>query len=426
MAILRGFIGMLLLIGVAWALSTNRRRFPLRTVIGGLTLQWSLGLVVLRTDWGERIFGAIASVFVALLEASNQGARFVMGNLVDYEPKSWGMVFAASILPTIIVFSSLSALGYHLGILQWVVRIMARTMQRLMGLSGAESLSAAGNVFLGQTEAPLLVRPYIAGMTKSELMALMVGGFATVSAGAMAAYIAIVAGEDKIRQIEVARHFLTAVLMSAPASFVLAKVMVPEEDTPATLGSVTMHVERKATNVVHAAAIGASDGLKMALNVGAMLIAFIALIAMIDMVLVRVGDLAWVRPVVAYLKMEQLNLAGILGLIFAPVAYVIGAGESECRTFGGLLGTAMASNEFVAYFSLAELARDGTLSARTVRLATYSLCGFANFSSIAIQIAGIGSIAPDRRADLAILGMRAMLGGAMACWMTGCVAGILT
>ncbi|MHC4234425.1 MAG: NupC/NupG family nucleoside CNT transporter [Planctomycetota bacterium] len=377
-------------------------------------------------DLGRDVFSAIATVVTVVLDCTTEGARFVLGNLVDVDQEGWGVVFAARVLPSIIVFSSLSALGYHLRILQAIVGVIARVMTRLMGVSGAESLSAAGNVFLGQTEAPLLVRPYISSMTQSELMALMAGGFATVSGGVLASYVAILGGEDPAQRVEIARHFLTACLMSAPASFVVAKIMVPETQVPETAGTVRLDVERKSRNVVHAAAIGASDGLKLALNVGAMLIVFIALIAVLDRALEAVGRLDVVEPLVARLGLEELDLAGILGLVFAPVAYVIGAPPDDCRLFGGLLGKAMATNELVAYLSLSDLAREGAIGARTVRLATYSLCGFANLSSIAIQIAGIGGIAPNRRGDLARLGFRAMLGGAMACWMTGCIAGVLT
>lgn len=422
---LRVILGTVLLMGMAWLLSTRRRQFPWRTVIGGLALQWLLGLAVLKTDLGKDLFGLLATLVTAILDATAQGARFVLGNLVDVRDDSWGMVFAAVVLPSIIVFSSISALGYHLGVLQFCVRIMARAMSRVLGVSGAESLSAAGNVFLGQTEAPLLVRPYISKMTESELMALMVGGFATVSAGVLAGYVAILGGDDPLRQMEITRHFMTAVLMSAPASFVIAKIMVPETAKPETIGAVQLNVERKTANVVHAAAVGASDGLKLALNVGAMLIAFIALIAVLDKLLLLVGQQSWMQPVLDLLGLQQLNLAELLGLLFAPFAYVIGADWDECRLLGGLLGKAMATNEIVAYLSLAEMIREGTVSERTVRLATYSLCGFANFSSIAIQIAGIGAMVPDRRSDLARLGPRAMLGGAMACWMTGCIAGVL-
>ncbi|HUU83816.1 MAG TPA: nucleoside transporter C-terminal domain-containing protein [Phycisphaerae bacterium] len=426
MTALRGIAGIALLLALAWVLSTNRRRFPLRTVLGGMALQWVLAVLVLQTDVGRDVFNGIATVVTVILDCTNEGARFVLGNLVDIRQDSWGVVFAAKVLPSIIVFSSLSALGYHLGVLQFVVGIVARVMQKLMGVSGAESLSAAGNVFLGQTEAPLLVRPYIPRMTESELMALMVGGFATIAGGVLASYVAILGGDDPAKQVEVARHFLTAMLMSAPASFVVAKIMVPETQVPETIGSVRLQVERKTRNVVHAAAVGASDGLKLALNVAAMLIAFIAVIAIIDRLLLYVGGLGPIQPLVAWMGLEQLDLGGLLGLVFAPVAYIIGVDRGDCQLFGGLLGKAMATNEFVAYLSLSDLAREGAVNERTIRLATYSLCGFANLSSIAIQIAGIGGMAPERRADLARLGLRAMFGGAMACWMTGCIAGILT
>lgn len=423
---MRGLIGTAALVAVAWAISSNRRRFPLRTVIGGLALQWVLALIVLKSDTGRAVFNELAKAFTLLLECTTEGARFVLGNLVDARPDHWGVVFAATALPSIIVFSSISAIGYHTGILQIVVGLMARVMRRLLGVSGAESLSAAGNVFLGQTEAPLLVRPYIPSMTESELMALMVGGFATIAGGVMAAYVAVLGGDDPARRIIVARNLLTASLMSAPASFVIAKVMVPETAKPKTADTVQINVKRETRNVIHAAAIGAADGLKLALNVGAMLIAFIALIALLNRALIFVGGLSPVAPIVSWAGMDKLSLGGVLGLVFSPVSYAIGVAPNECRAFGGLLGTAMATNEFVAYLSLADLTGQGVISQRTATLAMYSLCGFANFSSIAIQIGGIGGMAPERRGDLARLGLRAMLGGAMACWMTGCIASVLT
>ncbi len=419
-------LGIVALLLIAWILSSHKRRFPIRIVLGGLTLQLLLGLLVLRTDVGRDIFTAIAGLVTAALDCTTEGARFVLGNLVDIQPDNWGAVFAATALPAIIVFSAISAIGYHLGILQFVVGIVARLMSRILGVSGAESLSAAGNVFLGQTEAPLLVRPYIPRMTESELMALMVGGFATVAGGVLASYVAILGGDDPARRVEVARHFLTACLMSAPASFVVAKIIIPETQTPETMGRISSHVDSDARNVIHAAANGAANGLKLALNVGAMLIAFIAIIAMLDGVLSYIGGLSPVKPIVSALGMSDLDLRNVLGLLFAPIAWLIGIDANECRPFGSLLGTAVAANEFVAYLSLADLTREQQLSDRAARLAMYALCGFANFSSIAIQIAGIGGIAPERRADLARLGLRAMFGGALACWMTATIAAILT
>ena len=348
MNLLRGIAGIALLIGLAWALSTNRRRFPLRTVLGGMALQWLLALAVLQTDVGRDVFTAIATVVTVILDCTNEGARFVLGNLVDVNQEGWGVVFAAKVLPSIIVFSSLSALGYHLGILQFAVALVAKVMTRLMGVSGAESLSAAGNVFLGQTGAPLLVRPYIPTMTQSELMALMVGGFATIAGGVLASYVAILGGDDPEQKVEVARHFLTACLMSAPASFVIAKIMLPETEVSETATTVRIKVERQTHNLVHAAATGAADGLKLALNVTAMLIAFIALIAVLDRALIFIGGLGPIEPLVTWLGLERLDLGGILGLIFAPVAYIIGAEPADCRQFGALLGKAMATHEFVA------------------------------------------------------------------------------
>jgi CNT family concentrative nucleoside transporter len=426
MGAVRGLIGIGALLAVAWALSQHRRRFPLRTVVGGIALQWALALVVLKSETGRAVFDGLGKAVTVVLACTMDGARFVLGNLVESRTDQWGVVFAATALPSIIVFSSLSAIGYHLGILQIVVGVMAWVMKRLLGVSGAESLSTAGNVFLGQTEAPLLVRPYIASMTESELMALMTGGFATIAGGVMAVYVAVLGGDDPVRRIEVARHLLTASLMSAPASFVIAKVMIPETGVPATADFVRLQVERETRNVIHAAAAGAADGLKLALNVGAMLIAFIALIALLNRSLVFLGGLSPIAPMVSWAGLDELTLGGVLGLVFSPMAYAIGVAPAECRAFGGLLGTAMATNEFVAYLSLADLTGRHVISERTATLAMYSLCGFANFSSIAIQIGGIGGMAPERRGDLARLGLRAMLGGAMACWMTGCIAGALT
>lgn len=428
MHVIRGMVGIAVLLSLAWALSSNRRRFPIKTVAAGLVLQWALAMFVLWSDWGRAIFNALAHVFRVVLECTLEGARFLLGNLVDNNPaaEGWGFVFAAAVLPSIIVFSSLSAIGYHLGILQLVVSAMAKVMNKFMGVSGAESLSAAGNVFVGQTEAPLLVRPYIPTMTESELMALMVGGFATIAGGVMAAYVLILGGGDPAREIEVARHFMSASLMSAPGSLVIAKIMMPETGHPETASDASIREKRTSQNIIHAAANGASDGLKLALNVGAMLIVFIALVALVNRGLAAVGQLEFVKPAVAWLGLKTLNLSGLLGLLFSPVAYAIGIDSEYTRTFGGLLGTAMATNEMLAYMDLAELVKNKAVDERTFRIATYALCGFANFSSIAIQIGGIGGIVPARRADLARLGLRAMLGGAMACWMTGCIAGMLT
>lgn len=422
---LRSLIGFIAFLALAWLLSTRRRCFPLRTVLTGIALQFVLALFVLRTNVGEALFTRLGQIVALLISASDHGARFLFGNLVDVAPDVWGFVFMAKALPTIIVFSSLSAIGYHFGVLQKVVAVMAWVMKRAMRVSGAESLSAAANVFMGQTEAPLFVRPYIPTMTDSELHAVMVGGFATIAGSLMAVYAAMLGHSDPAAISDMARHLLTASIISAPAGLVVAKIMIPETGQPETAGEVRLRLERTTRNLIDAAAAGALEGLKLALNVGAMLIAFIAIIRILDLVLGWFGSLGPIQPLVASLGMEQLNLDQILGLVFFPVAWLIGVPVADCRSFASLLGTAMAANEFLAYKSLDELISAGALAPRSRTLIIYALCGFANFSSIAIQIAGIGGMAPERRHDLARLGLRAMFGGAMACWMTACVAGVL-
>lgn len=321
--------------------------------------------------------------------------------------------FAFGVLPTIVFFSSLMAILYHVGVMQKIVVFFAWIMQRTLGTSGAESLSAAANVFVGQTEAPLVIRPYVGTMTQSELMAVMVGGFATIAGGVFAAYVQF--GID-------ASHLITASVISAPAALLIAKVIVPETEHSKTLGHVELIVERKNVNVIDAAANGATDGMKLALNVGAMLIAFLALIALVD------AGLGWTGSWLGYTGESRWTLATALGYIFAPLAWLMGIEVKDCRYAGQLLGLKMAANEFVAYFQLSEWLKGGSsvqLSERTITIITYALCGFANFSSIGIQLGGIGGIAPQRRSDLARLGFKAMLGGTLAAFMTACIAGIL-
>ena len=426
MLLARGLLGILTLVGLAWLLSSDRRRFPWKIVIAGLALQWAVALVVLRTDAGEAVFDAIARLVTTVLHGADAGAAFVFGPLAGNDPAvGWSAIVGIKITTTIIIVAAISSIGYHYGVLQRAVAGMAWVMKRFMGLSGAESLAGAANVFFGQTEAPLLVQPYISGMTRSELMALMTGGFATVAAGVLAVYVDMLGGKDPARSVAVARHLLTASLMSAPAAFVMAKVMIPEREQPATAGRASVSSQRETRSFIDAVTAGASQGMKLAINVLAMLIAFIALITIVDAVLTAVGRWSLIAPMVHSLGMKQLNLDSILGLIFSPVAWLIGVDGGDCRSFGGLLGKAMATNELIAYQSLAEMLRQGSMSKRSILMAMYCLCGFANFSSIGIQIGGIGGLAPDRRSDLVRLGPRAMLGGAMGCWMTGCIAGVI-
>lgn len=422
---LRSLVGFFVIIAFAWLLSTNRRRFPWRTVVAGSILQFVLALFVLRTSIGEAIFIKMGELVALLISASDHGARFIFGNLVDVAPDSWGFVFMAKALPTIIVFSSLSAIGYHLGFLQKIVAVMAWVMARLMRVSGAESLSAAANIFMGQTEAPLFVRPYIPEMTDSELHAVMVGGFATIAGSLIAVYAAMLGHTDPHAISEMARHLLAASIICAPSSLVVAKIMLPETGQPLTAGDVRLDFKPTSRNIIDAAATGGLEGMHLAINVAAMLIAFIAIIKLLDMLLAWFGALGSVQPLVHSMGMEQLSLDQVLGLVFSPVAWLIGVPTEDCRRFASLLGQAMATNEFIAYSSLDAFNKSGALTLRSSTLAIYALCGFANFSSIAIQIAGIGGMAPNRRDDLARLGLRAMFAGAMACWMTACVAGTL-
>jgi CNT family concentrative nucleoside transporter len=422
----RGLLGIAGLLLIAWLLSNNRWKFPWKTVAVGIGLQWGLAWIVLRTEGGRFFFDCIGRVITTILYAAEQGAKFVFGPLAGNDPAvSWKGVAGITIMATIITVATLSAIGYHYGILQRVVAGLAWVMTKTMGLSGAESLSGAANIFLGQTEAPLLVKPYIAGMTRSELTSLMTCGFATVAAGIMAYYVTILRGDDPQSGVSIARHLLTASIMSAPAAFVISKIMVPETQRPETIGGAKLVLERETTGVLDAATKGASEGMRLAINVAAMLIAFIALITLIDAGLITLGKWSVMQPAIHAIGLQQLDLDGVLGLLFSPIAWLLGVDRGDCRIYGGLLGKAMATNEVIAYGSLGEIIKNSSMSQRSTIMAIYSLCGFANFSSIGIQIGGIGSLAPTRRHDFVTLGPRAMLGGAMASWMTGCIAGVL-
>lgn len=410
-------VGLPVLIAVAWSISSARRRFPLRIVVVGLLLQFALALLILKTASGQQFFQHLADLFTALMGFVDEGSEFVFGvrpypDETGYPPQVLLLrTFAFGVLPKIIFFSSLMAIMYYLGIMQFIVRIMAVCMQRALGTSGAESLAAAANVIVGQTEAPLLIGPYVQTMTRSELMALMVGGFATIAGSVLAAFHSF--GID-------VGHLITASVISAPASLLIAKVMQPELDRPVTLGRVSVDVPRNGVNVFDAATSGASDGLRLALNVGAMLIAAIGFIALLNAIVGWCGS--------QFLHRDDWSLELFFGWAFSPVAWIMGIESGDCRSAGELLGIKMVVNEFVAYDRLGHFIRLGErseLSGRTITIMTYALSGFANFSSIGIQLAGIGSIAPDRKGDLARLGLRAMIGGTIACCMTACVAGVL-
>jgi len=435
---LQSLLGIVLLLGLAWGLSTNRKIIPWRVILWGLGLQFFFAVLVLKTAPGEWLFAQLNDLVMTLLGFTTEGARFIFGNLVDHQvpvglvdpsnpgaaivsPEhvgvtgmqtvaSTGSFFAFNVLPTIIFFSSLMAVLYHLGVMQLLVRGMAFVMARTMGTSGAESLSAAANIFVGQTEAPLVVRPFIERMTMSELNAVMTGGFATVAGGVMAAYVGMLAGVFP----DIAGHLIAASVMSAPAALVIAKLMWPEEGEPVTRGQLSISVQREDVNVIDAAARGAGDGMKLALNVAAMLLAFLALVAMFNAIVGQLGGLV---------GFPHLTLEVMVGYIFWPLAWSMGVPAAECGAVGELLGTKVILNEFVAYMRVGDLAEG--LSYRSMVIVTYALCGFANLGSIGIQLGGIGGIAPNRRSDLARVGFRAMIAGTLAAFLTANVAGAL-
>ncbi len=392
------FIGLWILVALAWLMSSHKRRMNWRLILSGIGLQLLFGVLVLWTTPGRIFFDAAREFITRVISFSDAGAAMVFGEGFREH------FFAFSVLPTIIFVSSMMSVFFYLGIIQKVVEAMARVMCKVMDVSGSESLAASANVFVGQTEAPLVIKPYIATMTNSELMALMVGGMATIAGGVMAAYVSF--GADP-------GHLLAASLMAAPAALVIAKIMEPETKESLTKGHVKVEVEMQDANVLDAACRGASEGLNLAANVAAMLIAFVAIAALINYffgLLPEVGG-------------APLSVERILGWTFAPVAWIMGVPWADADDVGMLLGKKMFLNEFIAYMDLSKM--KGVISERSFTIATYALCGFSNFASIAIQIGGIGALVPSRRKDLARLGFRAMLGGTIACMMTGAIAGIL-
>ncbi len=399
-------IGLLVLLGIAWLLSSNRRKIPWRTtVIWGVLLQLAFALLILKTRAGHLCFDYIGRAANQLIKWTLAGSVFVFGDLARSD--KLGFIFACQVLPTIIFISSLSAVLYQLRVPQAILKIMARVMTKLMKVSGAESLAVAANVFVGMTEAPLFVRPYISSMTQSELFCLMTGGMATIAGGVMVAYIQMLQPHFP----DIAGHILSASVMSAPAALAIAKIMLPETERPKTAGNVQLKAETPGVNIIDAAAGGAAEGLKLALNVGAMLLAFIALIAM--------GN--------AFFGLFGTSMEQVLGWAFAPLAFIMGVPWADAVTIGNLLGQKTILNEFVAYFSLSNILQTGepALHPRSIIIATYALCGFANFGSLAIILGGIGSIAPERRSDLARLGIKCIIGGSLAGFMTATIAGIL-
>jgi CNT family concentrative nucleoside transporter len=413
-----GLFGLSVLIGIAILLSNRRRDIDWRLVISGIALQMAFAIIVILVPGGREFFEYFARFFVKIVEFALMGSAFIFGDLASLE--NFGFVFAFQVLPTIIFFAALMSVLYHLGIMQKIVQGMAWVMLKLLRASGGESLSVAANVFVGQTEAPLVVRPYIARMTESELFTMMVGGMATIAGAVLAAYIAMLGGGDEAQQLFYARHLLAASVMAAPATIVISKLLKPEYEQSLTRGTVKLEIEKTAGNVIEAAANGASDGVRLALNVGGMLLAFVALIAMIDFPLAWLGQVTGIESLIG----QPLSLSVILGYILSPMAWVIGVPWQDAVAVGGLIGEKVVTNEFVAYAHLNQI--KDTLDPHSVLISTYALCGFANFSSIAIQLAGIGGLAPERKPDLARLGLLAVLGGTLATMMTATIAGVLT
>lgn len=422
--IFRGAIGVIVLLAICFLLSNGKKAINWRLVAGGLALQIALAILILATPFGVFVEW-ISGGFVNLLGYSDVGAEFMFGKLID--ASQFG--FAFKVLPTILFVAALTSLLYYLGILQWIVVGFAWVMKRLMRLSGAESLATAANIFVGQTEAPLVVKPYISKMTQSELMALMTGGMATIAGSVFGLYVVTLGGGDMETQIAVARQLLTASMMNAPAALLVAKMLVPERDEIEE--ELFVPREKAGRNALDALARGTTEGLKLALNVAAMLIVFVAVIALFNGILGWLGQLGgeegWLNSLVASASggvFAELSFEAILGFLFAPVAAAIGAEWRDILSMGQLLGTRMVANEFVAYLQLGELSASGSLSPKSVFLATFALCGFANFSSIGIQIGGIGALAEDRRSDLATLGLKAMVGGTIASLLTASIAGM--
>ena len=419
-----GLFGLAVLVGIVWLFSNNRRAIDWKLVATGITLQIAFAALVLLVPGGREVFDWLGHGFVKILEFVKAGSGFIFGSLMDTE--KFGFIFAFQVLPTIIFFAALMGVMYHLGVMQFIVRMMALAITKVMRVSGAETTSVCASVFIGQTEAPLTVRPYIPKMTESELITMMIGGMAHIAGGVLAAYVGMLGGGDPEQQAFYAKHLLAASIMAAPATLVVAKLLIPETGTPLTRGTVKMEVEKTSSNIIDAAAAGAGDGLKLALNIGAMLLAFIALIALINAPLTWFGDVTGLAAAIG----KPTDLATIFGYLLAPIAWVIGVPWQDATTVGSLIGQKVVINEFVAYLQLAGIVNGQTpgvtLTDEGRLIATYALCGFANFSSIAIQIGGIGGLAPERRSDLARFGLRAVLGGTIATLMTATIAGVLT
>ncbi len=436
--IARGILGIGVMILFCYLLSNNRKAIDWRLVLGGLGLQLVLAILILKVPFVYAMFDWIADCFVALLKFTDAGASFVFGSWpdeafisipddsVDPPGKKYfnlGFMFAFKVLPTIVFFAAFSAILYYFGILQKIIYVFAKLMSKVMRLSGAESLAAAANVFIGQTEAPLVIKPYLEKMTKSEIMALMTGGMATIAGGVFALFVILLGDEYAI-------HFLTASIISAPAAIVCAKILYPESNPEQINTDLTVPKDKIGANLLDAITLGTKDGIKLAVNVGAMLLVFLALIALLNGILFWIGDVTNLNELIVAKtesRFNGLNLEYILGLVFAPIAWLLGVAADDTMLVGQMLGKKTVLNEVIGYVDLQTIMEDPeiTLDPKSVIIATYALCGFSNFSSIGIQIGGISALAPSQRTTLTELGIKALIGGTIACFMTGAVAGML-
>lgn len=428
MAILRGIIGIAVLLAIAYLLSSKRAAVRWKTVFIGLALQFVLAFGVLRIEWVKQVFNVMGSFFTAILEFTESGSLFLFGNLIDASNPTIGYVFALQILPTIVFFSALTSILYYFGIIQRVVKALAWLLTKALGISGAESLSVAGNIFLGQTEAPLLIKAYLPKMNRSEILLVMTGGMATVAGGVLASYVGFLGGSDPELRLSFARHLIAASVMAAPGAIIISKLMLPQ--TKVVDEAIEISDTSSGSNALDALANGTTEGLKLALNVGAMLLVFIAFIALLNGVLNQLGTIGGLNDFLAPLwGYEKVSLEAILGTLFAPLMYIIGVAKEDLSLMGQLLGIKLVASEFVAYTQLASLKDMNNVVHlaydKSVLMATYMLCGFANFASIGIQIGGIGTLAPSQKKTLSELGFKALIAGSLASLLSATIAGMI-
>jgi CNT family concentrative nucleoside transporter len=425
-SIVRGIIGMISLVFIAYLFSSNKKAINWKTTFLGLTSQLILAVLILRVEFVQSIFEFFGKIFVKTLDFTMEGSRFLLGEMVNVE--SFGYVFLFQVLPTIIFFSALTSVLFYLGIIQKVVKILALSLSKLLNISGAESLSVAGNIFLGQTEAPLMIKAYLEKMNKSEILLVMIGGMATVAGGVLAAYIGFLGGEDEVLKLYYAKHLLTASVMAAPGAIVISKILFPQVET--INKDVSVSQDKIGSNLLDAIANGTTEGLKLAANVGAMLLVFIAFIAMINFGFEKIGAIInindWINNNTTY---NFLSIEFILGYTLSPIMWIIGVAKEDMALMGQLLGIKLAASEFIGYMQLAELKDLSNVVhlqyEKSILMATYMLCGFANFASIGIQIGGIGSLAPNQRTNLSKFGMIAVLGGTLASLLSATIAGMI-